>query len=99
VAAGQSPTFIATATNECGGGLFYQWQFNGTNLDGATTNSLTLANVQPSDAGSYSALITNLGGSSPAPSQTDSTLAAGCDPPTLDFGVVAPGATTQATLL
>ena len=43
--------------------LSYQWQRNGTNLAGATTNSLTLANVQCSDAGAYTLLVSNSLGS------------------------------------
>jgi uncharacterized delta-60 repeat protein len=49
--------------------LAYQWVFNGTNLanggriSGATTNTLTIATVQPSDAGYYSVLVSNLFGS------------------------------------
>lgn len=38
--------------------LGYQWQFNGTNLPGATNNSLTLTNVQSSQAGQYNVLVT-----------------------------------------
>jgi hypothetical protein len=40
----------------------YQWQFNGTNLDGATNNSLALINVQPSHAGVYRVLVSNPAG-------------------------------------
>jgi hypothetical protein len=39
--------------------LFYQWQFNGSNIAGATLSSLTLANLQVSDAGSYGVSVTN----------------------------------------
>ena len=39
--------------------LNYQWQHNGTDLAGATTNSLTLAGVQYSDAGAYTLLAAN----------------------------------------
>ena len=49
--------------------LNFQWQLNGTNISGATTNPFTLANIQLSDAGNYSVVITNLWGnvtSSPA---------------------------------
>jgi len=42
--------------------LAYQWQVNSTNLAGATASSLVLTNVQLQDAGGYTALITNLGG-------------------------------------
>jgi uncharacterized delta-60 repeat protein len=39
--------------------LIYQWQFNGTNLPGATNASLTLANVQLSDTGGYGVVVSN----------------------------------------
>jgi hypothetical protein len=42
--------------------LSYQWLFNGTSLDGATTASLTLIGVQAADAGSYSVVVTNIAG-------------------------------------
>ena len=43
--------------------LSYQWNFNGTNLDGATNASLALTNVQFSQAGNYAVLATNAYGS------------------------------------
>lgn len=43
--------------------LSYQWRFNGPDLSGATNPSLTLSHVQPSQAGSYSAVVTNAYGS------------------------------------
>jgi hypothetical protein len=43
--------------------LSYQWNFNGTNLNGATHTSLTLTNVQGSQAGNYTVLVTNAFGS------------------------------------
>jgi Immunoglobulin domain/NHL repeat len=43
--------------------LFYQWWFNGTNILGATNASLTLANVQTTNAGSYAVLVSNAWGS------------------------------------
>ena len=39
--------------------IFYQWQFNGSNIAGATLSSLTITDVQPSDAGTYSVTVTN----------------------------------------
>jgi hypothetical protein len=39
--------------------LAYQWQYNGTNVAGATTAQLTLPNVQASTAGTYSVVVTN----------------------------------------
>jgi hypothetical protein len=47
----------------------YQWRKNGTLVSGATSATLTLTNVQPADAGSYTAIASNLAGlvsSSPA---------------------------------
>jgi hypothetical protein len=41
----------------------YQWRLNGLDLPWATNSSLTLSNVQPSDAGLYSLRITNAAGS------------------------------------
>ena len=43
--------------------LSYQWRFNGTNLAGATTNALTLTNVQVAQAGTYTVQVTNAYGS------------------------------------
>ncbi len=39
--------------------LRYQWQFNGTNLPGATTTNLVLNNLQESQLGTYSLFVTN----------------------------------------
>ncbi len=43
--------------------LIYQWSCNGTNVIGATNSSLTLANIQVSQAGNYVLLVTNNYGS------------------------------------
>ncbi|MGA2177811.1 MAG: immunoglobulin domain-containing protein, partial [Verrucomicrobiota bacterium] len=39
--------------------LAYQWQINGTNINGATNALLTLTNASFSEAGSYSVTVTN----------------------------------------
>lgn len=39
--------------------LVYQWQFDGTNINNSTNATLTLTNVQLSDAGNYSVAVTN----------------------------------------
>jgi hypothetical protein len=39
--------------------LHYQWRYNGANVPGATTAALYLTNIQPSQAGNYSVVITN----------------------------------------
>ncbi|HZQ46818.1 MAG TPA: immunoglobulin domain-containing protein, partial [Verrucomicrobiae bacterium] len=41
----------------------YQWQFSGTNLNGATGSALTLIGVQPVNAGNYSVAVANIYGS------------------------------------
>jgi alpha-tubulin suppressor-like RCC1 family protein len=43
--------------------LAYQWQFGGTNIPGATNPTLTIANVQSTNAGGYSVVVTNVYGS------------------------------------
>jgi hypothetical protein len=43
--------------------LTYQWQKAGAALLGATTNQLTIANLQLTDAGSYSVIVSNFLGS------------------------------------
>ena len=61
VVAGASASFSVTASGTAP--LSYQWQFNGANLSGATSTSLTLAGVQPANAGSYTVVVTNSAGS------------------------------------
>src|SRR5581483_7004755 len=58
---GGNVTFSVAATGTPT--LTYQWSFNGANLDGATGSSLTLGNVQFSQAGSYAVLVANAVGS------------------------------------
>jgi hypothetical protein len=57
VVAGGSVTFSVAASGAQP--ISYQWRLNGTNLDGATGSSFTLAQTQPTDAGLYSALLAN----------------------------------------
>jgi GH25 family lysozyme M1 (1,4-beta-N-acetylmuramidase) len=42
--------------------LSYQWGFNGGSLSGATTSTLTVTNAGPTNAGTYSVVVTNLYG-------------------------------------
>jgi hypothetical protein len=51
----------ATTTNPP---LTFQWQHEGTNLDGATLITLRLTNVTELDAGAYQAIVWNAGGDS-----------------------------------
>jgi len=39
--------------------LSYQWQFDGTNIAGATNSVLTLSNVQFDEVGIYDVIVTN----------------------------------------
>ena len=43
--------------------LSYQWQYNGSNLSLQTNATLVITNVQPGDAGDYTAVVTNAQGS------------------------------------
>jgi hypothetical protein len=61
VTLGQNGSFSVLATGTAP--LSYQWSLNGTALAGATTSALTLANLQATDAGSYTVLVTNIAGS------------------------------------
>ncbi len=54
--------------------LSYQWLLNATNLAGATTDTLALTNVQPDQAGAYTVVVTNLGGSATSVSATLAVL-------------------------
>ena len=48
----------------------YQWQFNGTNITGATNSTLTLTGVDSADAGSYQVVISNASGSATSSAAT-----------------------------
>jgi len=61
VAVGRTATFTVGAIGTAP--LSYRWKFNGTNILGATNSTLTLNNVQLSDAGNYTVSVTNLYGS------------------------------------
>ena len=60
VVAGSTAIFSVTAdsTNDT-----YQWQFNGTNISGATNAILDVTNVQSGNVGTYSVVISNGAGS------------------------------------
>ena len=61
VTVGGTASFSVTASGTWP--LSYQWNFNGTNLSGATNTTLTLTNVRLSQAGNYAVLVTNQYGS------------------------------------
>jgi arabinogalactan endo-1,4-beta-galactosidase len=57
VALGGTTNFAVGATGAPT--LVYQWQFNNTNLPGATNSAVVLADVQASNAGPYQVLLSN----------------------------------------
>ena len=59
-APGDTVTFTATASGTPP--FSYQWQFNGTNIPGATGATLTLAGVGPAAAGGYQVVVINAAG-------------------------------------
>ena len=54
-----APTCSSRSPPRVLGCLSYQWQFNGANIAGASNTNLTLTNVQPTNAGSYTVVVTN----------------------------------------
>lgn len=61
VSEGTSAVFNVVATGALP--LSHQWQFNSTNLAGATNSALTLTNVTAAHAGTYTVTVTNSLGS------------------------------------
>lgn len=58
---------VVFSVNANGAPLSYQWRRNGSDLPEATNPSLTLVNVQATDAGVYTVLVSNPFGSTPSP--------------------------------
>ncbi len=59
--AGQSVSFSVTALGTQP--LYYRWRQNGVELTGATSSTLTLTNLQATNAGNYDVVVTNAFGS------------------------------------
>ncbi len=59
VGAGTDVQFTAQAS---GTNLTYQWRFNNADIPGATSPTLLLTNVQPSQAGAYTVFVSGDGG-------------------------------------
>ncbi|WP_040550647.1 LamG-like jellyroll fold domain-containing protein [Pedosphaera parvula] len=78
VNAGANVSFNVTTSGTAP--LSYQWQMNGTNLVAATTSVFNLSNVQLSDAGVYTVIITNLYG---AVVSSNATLFVNAFPPSI----------------
>jgi hypothetical protein len=74
VPAGESTSFSVTVSGTAP--LSFQWQRNGVDLvdgdgvSGATSSTLTLSNVQPGDAGSYTVVIGSPAGTVTSPAAT-----------------------------
>jgi hypothetical protein len=60
---GQTATLQTTATNDCGGGLRYQWILSPFSLPNATNSSLVISNAQFSDTGDYFVIVSDVAGS------------------------------------
>ena len=54
---GGNATFTVGATGSTP--LYYHWQFNGTNIAGATTSALTVSGIQAAATGLYTVVINN----------------------------------------
>jgi hypothetical protein len=78
VSAGSSVQFSVTASGRPG--VTYQWNFNGTAINGATNSSYSLSNAQSGNAGSYSVVVSNAMGSV-ASNQATLTVNAVTPPP------------------
>jgi hypothetical protein len=61
VNAGSNVVFSVTAVGTSP--IYYQWRYNGVAIAGANSSSFTVWNAYPSVAGSYSVVVTNIGGS------------------------------------
>lgn len=61
VSLGANITFSALAAGTAP--RYFQWRFNETNLPGKTSTSLVLTNLQPTNAGGYTVVVTNVAGS------------------------------------
>ncbi|MBM3393424.1 MAG: hypothetical protein FJY37_02030 [Betaproteobacteria bacterium] len=77
VVAGSNASFTVTATGTAP--LTYQWRFNGTNLAGATSATLSLTGVTPAQAGAYTVMVSNLVGMAASGAATLTVLV----PPTI----------------
>jgi len=65
---GGTVTFEVTATGK--EPFFYQWRYNGVDLEGATNRTLVLTDVQGDQVGSYSVIVRNAAGVVESPAAT-----------------------------
>ncbi len=82
---GNNATFVVGASGTAP--MAYQWRFNGANLSGATASSLLRTNLQHTNGGIYSVLVSN--GAGQATSQAELFVRPSFfSPPTLSNGVL-----------
>jgi GH25 family lysozyme M1 (1,4-beta-N-acetylmuramidase) len=74
----------------------YRWRFNGTNLPGATLASFTQSNVQYSQAGDYSVVVSNLAGAAVSSNALLTILPAA--PAEFQVGLLQPDGSLELTL-
>src|SRR5205823_5181599 len=86
VSPGGSASFTVSASSpaEAIGPLRYQWRFNGVDINGATSATLTINNAQMSDVGSYDVVVSNSGGSTASAAATLTLLTV--TPPSVQGG-------------
>jgi pectate lyase len=83
VSAGANVSFTVAAEGTAP--LSYQWQKNGSPINGATASTLNLTNVQGADSGNYRAVVSNAAGSAASTTAVLNVLT----------GPVAPAITSQ----
>lgn len=93
VVAGASVSFEVTASGT--GPLSYQWFKDGSAVSGANSSTLSLANVQLANAGSYSVAVTGAGGTVTS-SAASLTVSAAPETPTDPSPPVSPDTPGQA---
>ncbi len=92
-AVGSNVTFSVTATGSPA--LHYQWYFGqGTFLSSSTNSTLTISNVQPSNAGNYFVIVTNMFGSA----TSSNAVLTVTNPPTGDAPVITKQPTNQTVV-
>jgi hypothetical protein len=84
VAAGANVQFSVTATGRPT--PTYQWNINGSAISGATSPTLSLANVQSSSAGTYTVVVTNSAGTATSSQATLTVSATNTGPSSGDSG-------------
>jgi hypothetical protein len=72
---GNNVTFAVTPNGSAP--FFYQWQFNGNNIAGATQSSFTTNNISFASEGDYSVIVSNLVPSTATSASAHLTVAAG----------------------